>query len=116
VDPAAEALRQKLAEEAASVWVLNSTGDRERGARLAGYLEFFGLDASAPRQTPQGGVLDDSTIVVYNGAETTIPATIAALEQLLGVTATYETDTAIRTDIVVTVGRNTPELETPVLP
>ncbi len=115
-DPAAEALRQKLAEEGASVWVLNSTGERERGARLASYLEYFGLDASAPRQTPQGGVQADSTIVVYNGAEATHPATIAALEQLLGVTATVEADSAIRTDIVVTIGRATPDLEAPILP
>jgi LCP family protein required for cell wall assembly len=115
-DPADEALRQKLAEEGAGVWVLNSTGERERGARLAGYLEYFGLAASAPRQTPEGGVHPDSTVVVYNGAETRLPATIAYLEQLLGVTATFEADAAIRTDIVVTVGRDTPELEAPVLP
>jgi polyisoprenyl-teichoic acid--peptidoglycan teichoic acid transferase len=115
-DPAAEALRQKLAEESAGVWVLNSTGERERGARLASYLEYFGLAASAPRQTPRGGVLPDSTIVVYNGSEATLPASIAYLEQLLGVTATYETDAAIRTDIVVTVGQATPDLEAPILP
>jgi LCP family protein required for cell wall assembly len=115
-DPADEALRQKLAEEGAAVWVLNSTGDRDRGARLAGYLEYFGLVASAPRQTPQGGVRNDSTIVVYNGADTGLPASIAYLEELLGVTATFETDAAIRTDIVVTIGRSTPDLEAPVLP
>ena len=115
-DPADEALRQKLAEEAAGVWVLNSTGDRDRGTRLAGYLEYFGLAASAPRQTPQGGVLADSKIVVYNGAETRLTASIAYLEQLLGVTATYKTDSAIRTDIVVTIGRSTPDLQAPVLP
>jgi LCP family protein required for cell wall assembly len=115
-DPAAEALRQKLAEESAGVWVLNSTGERERGARLASYLEYFGLAASAPRQTPRGGVLADTTIVVYNGSEATLPASIAYLEQLLGVTATYESDAAIRTDIVVTVGQATPDLEAPILP
>jgi len=115
-DPADEALRQRLAEEAAGVWVLNSTGDRDRGARLASYLEYYGLAASAPRQTPQGGVLANSTIVAYNGAETRLTATIRYLEQLLGVTATFEADTAIRTDIVVTVGRATPDLEAPILP
>ena len=31
--PADEAQRQKLAQEAAAVWVLNSTGDRDRGTR-----------------------------------------------------------------------------------
>jgi hypothetical protein len=35
---------------------------------------------------------------------------------LFGVTATYETDDAIRTDIVITVGRSTPDLEAPLLP
>jgi LCP family protein required for cell wall assembly len=115
-NPADEALRQKLAEEAAGVWVLNSTGDRDRGARLASYLEYYGLAASAPRQVPPGGVLADSTVVVYNGAETGLTATIAYLEELLGVTATFETDDAIRTDIVVTIGRGTPDLEAPILP
>ena len=115
-DPADEALRQKLAEEGASVWVLNSTGLRDRGAKLAGYLEYHGLAASAPRQTPQGGVLPDSAVVVYNGAETQLAATIAYLEALLGVTATLKTDPAIRADIVVTIGRATPDLEAAVLP
>ena len=115
-DPAEEALRQKLAEEAAAVWVLNSTGNRDRGARLAGYLEYYGLTASAPRQTPQGGVLADSRIVIYNGTEARLTATIAYLEQLLGVTATYKADPAIRTDVVITIGRSTPDLEAPVLP
>ena len=54
--------------------------------------------------------------MVYNGAETRLPATIAYLEQLLGVTATYETDGAIRTEVVVTIGRDTPDLEAPILP
>jgi len=115
-DPAEEELRQRLAAEAARIWVLNSTGDRDRGARLAGYLEYYGAVASAPRQTPPGGVRDDTTIVVYNGAETRLTATIAALEALFGVTATYETDPAIRTEIVITIGRTTPDLQAPILP
>jgi LCP family protein required for cell wall assembly len=115
-DPADEVLRQKLAEEAAVVWVLNSTGDRDRGARLASYLEYYGMAASAPRQTPRGGVQPDSTIVVYNGAGPRLTATLAYLEQLLGVPATFEDDPAIRTDVIVTVGRDTPDLEAPILP
>lgn len=115
-DPADEALRQKLAEEAGGVWVLNSTSDRDRGARLASFLEYYGLAASAPRQTPQGGVLADSRIVVYNGAETQLAATIAYLEALLGVTATYEDDPSVRTDVIVTIGSSTPDLEAPILP
>ena len=55
-------------------------------------------------------------IVVYNGAEEHLTPAIAYLEELLGVTATYRTDAAIRTDIVVTIGRATPDLAAPVLP
>ena len=116
MDPADEALRQRLAEEGASVWVLNSSGLRDRGAKLASYLEYYGLAASAPRQTPQGGVQPDSTIVIYNGAETGLAATIAYLEGLLGVPATVRADAAIWADVVVTIGRATPDLEAPVLP
>jgi hypothetical protein len=32
------------------------------------------------------------------------------------VTATYKAETAIRTDIVVTIGRSTPDLEAPIAP
>jgi LCP family protein required for cell wall assembly len=115
-NPADEALREKLAEEAAGVWVLNSTGTTDRAARLAGYLEYWGLAASAPRQTPSGGVRPDTTIVVYNGAETRLAGTIAYLEQTFAVTATTKVDTAIRADVVVTIGRATPDLQAPVAP
>ena len=114
-DPADEATRQALAEEAAGVWVLNGTSDRNRGTRLAGFLDYHGLAASAPRQKPPGAVPADTTIVAYNGAETKYPATIAYLEKTFGVTVTTETDPAIRTDIIVTVGKATPDLEAPPL-
>jgi LCP family protein required for cell wall assembly len=114
-DPADEATRQALAEEAAGVWVLNGTGDRNRGTRLAGFLDYHGLAASAPRQKPPGAVPADTTIVAYNGAETKYPATIAYLEKTFGVTVTTKTDPAIRTDIIVTVGKATPDLEAPPL-
>jgi hypothetical protein len=39
--------------------------------------------------------------------------TVAYLEKTFGVTVTEKTDPAIRTDIVVTVGRSTPQLEAP---
>jgi LCP family protein required for cell wall assembly len=112
-DPAEEAARQALAEEAAGVWVLNGTSDGGRGARLAGYLDYQGMAASAPRQKPPGAVPANTKIVVYNGAETTDTATVAYLEKTFGVTATTATDPAIRTDIIVTVGKATPDLEAP---
>lgn len=116
VDPANEAERQKLAQEAAVVWVLNGTSDSARGTRVAGYLDYHGLAASAPRQKPTGAVPANTTIVVYNGAADKLPDTIAYLEATFGVTATLKTDPAIRTDIVITVGRATPDLEAPPAP
>jgi hypothetical protein len=112
-DPADEATRQALAEEAAGVWVLNGTADSGRGARLAGFLDYHGMAASAPRQRPPGPVPANTTIVAYNGAETENPASIAYLEKTFGVTVTAVTDPAIHTDIIVTVGKATPDLEAP---
>jgi polyisoprenyl-teichoic acid--peptidoglycan teichoic acid transferase len=113
VDPAEEATRQSLAEEGAGVWVLNGTGDTARGTRLAGFLDYHGLAASAPRQKPPGAVPATTTVVAYNGAETKYPASIAYLEKTFGVVATTATDPAVRTDIIVTVGKATPDLEAP---
>ena len=115
-DPADEALRQTLAEEGANVWVLNGTADRTSGTRLAAYLDYRGLAASAPRQKPPGAVPATTSIVVYNGAEANLADTIAYLEKTFGVTVTTKTDPAIRTDIIVTIGKNTPELDAPVGP
>jgi polyisoprenyl-teichoic acid--peptidoglycan teichoic acid transferase len=112
-DPADEALRERLADEGAGVWVLNGTGSGNRGTRLAGYLEFHGLAASAPRQAPEGDVPKDTVITVYNGAEAEMPGTIAYLEDLFGVKVKTATDSTVRTDIVIVIGNDTPELEPP---
>ncbi|MEA2620028.1 MAG: polyisoprenyl-teichoic acid--peptidoglycan teichoic acid transferase, partial [Chloroflexota bacterium] len=115
-DPAIEATRQTLAQEGASVWVLNGTGDTGRGSRLADYLDFHGLAASAPRQKPAGPVPANTTIVIYNGAEANLPATITYLQKTFGVTVTMKTDPAIHTDVIVTIGKATPDLVAPVGP
>jgi LCP family protein required for cell wall assembly len=115
-DPADEALRQTLAAEGANVWVLNGTTQRSIGADLAGYLDYRGVAASAPRQKPKGAVPADTRIVVYNGAEATFADTIAYLEKTFGVKATLATDPAIRTDVVITVGTHTPHLAAPIGP
>ncbi len=112
-DPADEALRERLAGEGAGVWVLNGTESGNRGTRLAGYLEFHGLAASAPRQAPEGDVPKDTVITVYNGAEAEMPGTIAYLEDLFGVKVKTATDSTVRTDIVIVIGNDTPELEPP---
>jgi hypothetical protein len=113
VDPADQALQERLAGEGAGVWVLNGTGEANRGSRLAGYLEFHGLAASAPRQKPEGQVPAKTVVTVYNGAETTLPETIAYLEKLFGVTVKTASDPTVRADVVVVIGRDTPDLEPP---
>jgi hypothetical protein len=98
------------------VWVLNGTSNPARGTRLAEYLDFHGLAASAPRQKPAGPVPANTTLVVYNGAEANLPDTIAYLQKTFGVTVTTKTDPAIRTDVIVTVGKATPDLVAPAGP
>jgi LCP family protein required for cell wall assembly len=115
-NPADEALREKLANEGAQVWVLSGLSDRTQPADLAGYLEYAGLAASAPRQSAPGTVPADTKIVVYNGAADKYPDTIAYLESRFKVQSTTATDPAIRTDIIVTIGRATPKFSAPVGP
>jgi LCP family protein required for cell wall assembly len=112
-DPRDEALRQTLAAEGGRVWVMNGTNTTNRGARLAAYLEYHGLDASAPRGKPKGGVPARTVITVYNGAETDLTATIAYLERVFDVKVKTANDPKVTVDVVVTIGRTTPELEPP---
>ena len=67
----------------------------------------------SPRQRPAGAVPSNTSIVVYNGAEAKLPDTIAYLEQTFGVQVTLKDDPAIRADVVITVGKKTPNLEAP---
>jgi LCP family protein required for cell wall assembly len=115
-NPADEVLRQTLAQEGAGVWVLNGTSDTGRGTRVAGYLDYQGLAASAPRQVPAGAIPANTGIVVYNGAEASLPNTIAYLEKVFGVKVTLKTDPAIKTDVIVTIGVATPQLDAPTGP
>ena len=111
--PLDEALRQALASEGAQVWVLNGTSVTNKGAKVAGYLEYHGLAASAPRAKPEGAVPAKTVVTVYNGAETRLTGTIAYLEQLFKIKVKIVTDPKVRADVVVTIGRNTPNLEPP---
>jgi LCP family protein required for cell wall assembly len=114
-NPQDEAEREQLAQEAAQIWVLSGLSDRSVGPALAGYLEYRGLAASSPRPKPAGAIPATTKIVVYNGAEADLQDTIAYLEKTFKVKVTTVTDPAIRVDIVVTIGRDTPELEAPPL-
>jgi polyisoprenyl-teichoic acid--peptidoglycan teichoic acid transferase len=111
--PLDEALRQALAAERAQVWVLNGTGVSNRGAKVAGYLEYHGLAASAPRAKPEGAVPAKTVVTVYNGAEARLTGTIAYLEQLFKIKVKTASDPKIRADVIVTIGRDTPDLEPP---
>jgi len=115
-NPGDEAERQKLAQEAADLWVLNGTSDSQRGSNLAGFLDWRGISASAPRQKPAGPVPAQTRIVAYNGALEDNPDTVAYLQQEFGVTVTEQNDPAVSADFIVTIGKNTPNLEAPQAP
>ena len=70
----------------------------------------------APRQKPSGAVPAQTKIVAYNGALEDNADTVAYLEQTFGVTVTEADDPAIRTDFILTVGKDTPNLEAPLAP
>jgi LCP family protein required for cell wall assembly len=116
VDPALESRRQLLAQEDARVWVLNGSGQQGEAARIAGYLDWLGLTVSAPNQATVPPSLAGTKIVVYNGAETRLPETIAALEEAFGVKVQLAVDPAAGADVIVSTGRRTPDLTPPPAP
>ena len=116
VDPTLEARREKLDQENARVTVLNASGPTGEAARLAAYLEYQGVTASAPAQRAPTGVGTRTRIVVYNGAETRMPETVKLLQDALGVTIQTATDPAAQSDIVITIVRSTPNLTPPPAP
>jgi len=115
-DPGIAARREQLGEEDASVYVLNGSGVTGQASRIADYLEYLGMSASAPGQKPDVTGLAATTIRVYNGAEATMPLTIATLEGLFGVTAEPIADPTATADIVIVTGRGTPSLTAPPAP
>lgn len=112
ISPAVLAQRNKLSAEGAQVWVL----DGKNGMGLAGnnkaYLEYYGMEASVITKlapvTPQ-----TTTITVYNGAETGLPETIKYLEKLYKVQTVTATDPTVSADIVIVIGRDGKDLNTP---
>jgi len=108
--------REAISAEGASVYVLNGTRIAGATGKIADYLEFLGMAASAPSQKPDVSGLATTTIRVYNGAETTAPLTIAALEGVFGTKAQVLTDPAATADIVIITGTGTPSLTPPPIP
>lgn len=115
-DPGIADRREQLGEEDASVYVLNGSGVSGQASGIADYLEYLGIAASAPGQKPDVSGLATTTIRVYNGAEATMPLTVAALEGLFGVTAELVADTSATANIVIVTGKDTPSLTPPPAP
>jgi len=112
-DPREEADRQAIAEEGARVWVVTSTREADRATDLAGYLEYHGFAASAPRRRNPESAEPTTVLIAYNGAETRFPASIASLEARFKIKATPRTDAKAGTDILVVQGTKTPKLRAP---
>ena len=91
VDPELEDRRDAFGQEAALVWVLNGSGRQSQASNVAAYLEYYGIAASAPNQKPDA-IPAKTRIVVYNGAEAELTATIAFLESLFKTKVVLEND------------------------
>ena len=116
IDPNFAAARDAMLQEGAQVWVLNGSGRTGEAARLAQYLSYLGMDATAPNLRPDTNGLQQTTIRVYNGAADSMPLTLAALQQVFGVQVEQKTDPAMRADFVVITGFQTPQLTPPPVP
>jgi hypothetical protein len=111
-DPQLEDQRDAFAQEGASIFVLNGSGRQGQASNIAGYLEYYGLAASAPVQKPDL-VPKLTSIVVYNGREAELGSTVDYLEKLFGVTATLKDDPAARADVLITTAKSTTDLVPP---
>ncbi len=116
IDPVFAQARDAIAAEGARIWVLNGSGRTGEATNLAAYLESNGLAATAPNQQPDTEGLPTTTIRVYNGAETKLPLTIAALKEIFGVDVEAVTDPAVPVDLMIITGKSSPQLTPPPLP
>jgi LCP family protein required for cell wall assembly len=112
VSPQVQDQRDALAQEGASIWVLNGTTKQGQASDIAAYLEYYGLNASAPVQKPDVKPARTS-ITVYNGAETSLQSTVAFLEQLFDTKIVLKNDPTARVDVVITTAKTTPSLVPP---
>ncbi|HET9613436.1 MAG TPA: LCP family protein [Candidatus Limnocylindrales bacterium] len=113
VDPALENTRASLADENASIWILNGSGQQGEATNLVGYLDYYGLNASAPNTRPSTTGISGTQIVVYNGAETGLTDTIAFLESKFNTKVVLKSDPSVPVNIVITTTYQTPALTPP---
>lgn len=112
IDPKLEALRDAVAVEDGTIWVVNGSGKSGQANSLVAFLEYEGLAAVAQTQRPPATPAT-TVIKVYNGRETSLPATVALLQKVFGVQAQLVNDPNVTADIIVTTGRSTPTLTPP---
>ena len=106
------ALRDSLSGEGAQVWVQNGKNLTDHAGNNAAYLDYYGMDASALTKSAASAP-NQTTITVYNGAQTKLAATIKYLQNLYDVTVVTATDPAVKADIVIVLGRNGRDLAVP---
>ena len=106
VDPKLEDTRSALADENGSIWVLDGSGQGKANG-IVGYLDYYGLNASAPTTKPDTTGVNGTRIVVYNGAEADLEQTIQFLESKFGTQVELKTDPTIPVDIVITTTSRT---------
>ena len=116
IDPNMAAARDALLGEGAEVWVLNGSGRDGEAGRLSDYLSYLGVAASAPNTKPDVRGSLTTIVRAYNGAETSLPLTAAALQTVFGVTVTPVTDPSVGVDFSVITGGSTPQLTPPPAP
>jgi polyisoprenyl-teichoic acid--peptidoglycan teichoic acid transferase len=113
VDPALEDTRAALGDENGTIWVLNGNGQDGQASSIAGYLEYYGLTASAPTRRPDQSGLAQTRIVVYNGREAQLSQTIEFLQKKFRVQVELKSEPSIPVDIIITTGQNTPAFAPP---
>jgi LCP family protein required for cell wall assembly len=115
-DPGIAARREQLGEEGATVYVLNGSGAAGQASRIADYLEYLGMSASAPGRKPDVSGLTTTTLRVYNGAAASLSLTVAVLEDLFDASAELIDDPGETANIVIVTGESTPSLAPPPAP
>jgi LCP family protein required for cell wall assembly len=106
IDPKLEDTRSALSDENGSIWVLDGSGQGKANG-IVGYLDYYGLNASAPTTKPDTTGVNGTRIVVYNGAEANLQQTIQFLQSKFGTQVELKTDPTVPVDIVITTTSRT---------
>ncbi len=107
--------QQTLDSEAAVIAVLNGTkGSNQKTTNISDSLVQAGLNSTVPPVNAGKADRDDyadTLITAYNGASDSMPETIKVLEDLFGVAAVSADDPTQAANIVIVVGKSSPNLK-----